>query len=41
MHIVGAGEIFTLDRKCSDFFAKEFDWDTEQKRLIDDTTDFA
>lgn len=30
MHIVGSGEMFTLDRKCSDFFAQDFDWDTEQ-----------
>jgi len=41
MHIVGAGEIFTLNRKCKDFFADDFDWDKEQKLLEDDTTAFA
>jgi len=41
MHINGAGEIFSLDRKCKDFFQQNFDWNAEQKRLEDDTTEFA
>jgi hypothetical protein len=41
MHIVGAGEIFTLNRNCKDFFAKNFNWEAEQKRLEQDTTAFS
>jgi hypothetical protein len=41
MHIVGAGEVYHLERKCSDFFADDFNWDIEQKRLDTDTADFA
>ena len=37
MHIVGSGEIYNLDRKCSDFFADDFKWDDEQKKLETDT----
>lgn len=41
MHIVGAGEIYHLERKCSDFFADDFKWDIEQKRLDTDTAAFT
>lgn len=41
MHIVGSGEVFTLDRKCKDFFADDFVWEDEQRRLEEDTTAFA
>ena len=40
MHIVGAGEEYHLERKCSDFFADDFKWDIEQKILDTDTSDF-
>jgi hypothetical protein len=33
--------MFKLNRKCGDFFAKNFDWNAEQKMLEDDTTSFA
>ena len=36
-----SGETYSLRRKCTDFFADEFDWQTEQKLLEDDTTAFA
>ena len=38
MHIVGSGEVFNLDRKCSEFFARDFNWAEEQKKLEKDTT---
>ena len=41
MHIVGAGEVYYIERKCSEFFADTFTWDIEQKRLDTDTADFT
>lgn len=41
MKINGAGEIFTFDTKCKDLFQGSFNWADEQKRLEDDTTEFA
>jgi len=41
MHIVGAGEVYTFERKCSDFFSQDFNWADEQESLVKDTTSFA
>lgn len=38
--IQGAGDVFYLDQRCSDFFAKDADWGQLQNLLIQDVQAF-